>query len=135
MKLVFKLISGEEIIGTLACETDEEFDKLEQFELMDPMWIVPSKDGAMKLRDACMLSENDGLIFVPECIITCYKPSINLINYYLQASEYSKTFTRDGIGAQIDMATLELQQMMQEEKEQLAKMGEIYRNLTGSKLH
>ena len=135
MQLVFKLISGEEIIGTLACETDEEFDKLEQFELMDPMWIVPSKDGAMKLRDACMLSENDGLIFVPECIITCYKPSINLINYYLQASEYSKTFTRDGIGAQIDMATLELQQMMQEEKEQLAKMGEIYRNLTGSKLH
>jgi hypothetical protein len=135
MKLVFKLISGEEIIGTLACETDEEFDKLEQFELMDPMWIVPSKDGAMKLRDACMLSENDGLIFVPECIITCYKPSINLVNYYLQASEYSKTFTRDGIGAQIDMATLELQQMMQEEKEQLAKMGEVYRNLTGSKLH
>jgi hypothetical protein len=135
MKLVFKLISGEEIIGTLACETDEEFDKLEQFELMDPMWIVPSKDGAMKLRDACMLSENDGLIFVPECIITCYKPSINLVNYYLQASEYSKTFTRDGIGAQIDMATLELQQMMQEEKEQLAKMGEVYRNLTGTKLH
>lgn len=135
MKLVFKLISGEEIIGTLACETDEEFDKLEQFELMDPMWIVPSKDGAMKLRDACMLSENDGLIFVPECIITCYKPSINLVNYYLQASEYSKTFTRDGIGAQIDIATLELQQMMQEEKEQLAKMGEVYRNLTGSKLH
>jgi len=135
MKLVFKLISGEEIIGTLACETDEEFDKLEQFELMDPMWIVRSKDGAMKLRDACMLSENDGLIFVPECIITCYKPSINLVNYYLQASEYSKTFTRDGIGAQIDMATLELRQMMQEEKEQLAKMGEVYRNLTGTKLH
>jgi hypothetical protein len=82
-----------------------------------------------------MLSENDGLIFVPECIITCYKPSINLVNYYLQAIEYSKTFTRDGIGAQIDLATLELQQMMQEEKEQLAKMGEVYRNLTGSKLH
>lgn len=135
MKLVFKLISGEEIIGTLACETDEEFDKLEQFELMDPMWIVPSKDGAMKLRDACMLSENDGLIFVPECIITCYKPSINLVNYYLQASEYSKTFTRDGIGSQIDIATLELRQMMEEEKEQEAKMGELYRNITGSKLH
>ena len=135
MKLVFKLISGEEIIGTLACETDEDFDKLEQFELMEPMWIVPSEGGAMKLRDACMLSENDGLIFVPECIITCYKPSINLINYYLQACEYSKTFTRAGIGAQIDLATIELEQMMHEEKREEAKMGELYRKLTGSKLH
>ena len=135
MKLVFKLISGEEIIGTLACETDEDFDKLEQFELMDPMWIVPSEGGAMKLRDACMLSENDGLIFVPECIITCYKPSINLINYYLQACEYSKAFTRAGIGAQIDLATIELEQMMHEEKQEEAKMGELYRKLTGSKLH
>jgi glutaredoxin len=135
MKLVFKLISGEEIIGTLACETDEEFDKLEQFELMDPMWIVPSEGGAMKLRDACMLSDNDGLIFVPECIITCYKPSINLINYYLQACEYSKTFTRAGIGAQIDLATIELEQMMHEEKREEAKMGELYRKITGTKLH
>jgi hypothetical protein len=135
MKLVFKLISGEEIIGTLACETDEEFDKLEQFELMDPMWIVPTEGGAMKLRDACMLSDNDGLIFVPECIITCYKPSINLINYYLQACEYSKTFTRAGIGAQIDLATIELEQMMHEEKREEAKMGELYRKLTGTKLH
>lgn len=135
MKLVFKLISGEEIIGTLACETDEDFDKLEQFELMDPMWIVPTEGGAMKLRDACMLSENDGLIFVPECIITCYKPSINLINYYLQACEYSKAFTRAGIGAQIDLATIELEQMMREEKQEEAKMGELYRKLTGSKLH
>jgi len=135
MKVVFKLISGEEIIGALACETIEEFDKLEQYELMDPMWIVPDKGGAMKLRDACMLSENDGLIFVPECIITCYRPSINLTNYYLQASEYSKTFTRVGVGEQIDLATLELQQMMQEEKEQETKMGEIYRKITGSKLH
>jgi hypothetical protein len=135
MKLVFKLISGEEIIGTLACETDEEFDKLEQFELMDPMWIVPTEGGAMKLRDACMLSENDGLIFVPECIITCYKPSINLVNYYLQACEYSKTFTRAGIGAQIDLATIELEQMMHEEKREEAKMGELYRKLTGTKLH
>lgn len=135
MILVFKLISGEEIIGALAVETDDDFDKLEQFELMDPMWIVPTKDGAMKLRDACMLSANDGLIFIPECIITCYKPSTNLINYYLQASEYSKTFTREGIGAQIDLATIELQQAMEEEKEQEAKMGELYRKITGAKLH
>lgn len=135
MILVLKLISGEEIIGALDCETDEEFHKLEQFELMDPMWIVPSKDGAMKLRDACMLSENDGLIFIPECIITCYKPSINLASYYLQASEYSKNFTRADVGAQIDIATADLHDTIREEKEQQSKMGELYRKITGSKLH
>jgi hypothetical protein len=135
MIIVMKLISGEEIMGALACETEEEFDKLEQYELMEPMWIVPSEGGAMKLRDACMLSENDGLIFVPECIITCYKPSLNLINYYLQASEYSREFTRPGIGAQIDLATEDLVQQMREEKEEAVRLGEIFRNITGSKLH
>lgn len=135
MIIVMKLISGEEIIGTLACETDEEFNELEQFELMDPMWIVPVDGGAMKLRDACMLSENDGLIFVPECIITCYKPSTNLTSYYLRASEYSKEYTRPGIGAQIDLATEELDQQIREEKEETVRLGELYRKITGSKLH
>jgi len=135
MIIVMKLISGEEIIGNLACETDEEFDALEQYELMEPMWIVPTEGGAMKLRDACMLSENQGLIFVPECIITCYKPSESLVNYYNKASRYSIDFTRESIASQIDLATYELDQMMQEEKEQMAKLGEVLRKITGSKLH
>ena len=135
MIVVFKIISGEEIIGTLPCETDEEFDKLEQYELIDPMWIVPSENGAMKLRDACMLSANDGLLFVPECIITCYKPSVSLTGYYLRVSEYSKNVTRESIGAQIDMATMELEQQMKEEKEYISKMSEALRKITGSKLH
>lgn len=135
MIVVFKIITGEEIIGKLNCETDEEFDALENYELIDPMWIVPTEAGSMKLRDACMLSENQGLIFVPECIITCYKPTINLINYYNKASTYSAEFTRDSIASQIDIATYELEQMMRDEKDYADKMSEIIRKFSGSKLH
>lgn len=135
MITVFKLISGEEIIGRLECETDEEFNSLDQYELIDPMWIVPTDGGAMKLRDAAMLSENSALIFVPECIITCYKPSVSLINYYNKASEYSTQYTRESIANQIDLATYELDQMIRDEKEYAAKMGDILRKMTGSKLH
>lgn len=135
MITVFKLISGEEIIGKVECETDEEFNALEQYELIDPMWIVPTEAGSMKLRDAVMLSENSALIFVPECIITCYKPSISLVNYYNKASEYSTQYTREMINNQIDLATYELDQMIRDEKEYASKMGEVLRKITGSKLH
>jgi hypothetical protein len=135
MIAVFKLISGEEIIGRLEVDTEEEFDALEQYELHEPMWIVPSDGGSMKLRDALMLSENTSLIFIPECIITCYRPSIPLISYYKRASEYSTNFTRETIDIQIEMATQDLVQVMNEEKEQAAKAAELLRNITGSKLH
>ena len=135
MIVVFRLYSGEEVIGKLDVETDEEFDNLEHYELMDPMWIVPTEGGAMKLRDACMLSLNQGLIFHPEAIITCYKPIPNLVNYYKKANVYSVEFARESIANQIDFATQELEQMMQEEKEYIAKMGDAIRKMTGSKLH
>lgn len=135
MIVVFKLVSGEEIIGRMVCESDEEFDTLEMYELFDPMWIVPNDYGAMKLRDALMLSENISLIFNPGDVITCYKPIKNLVNYYKRASEYSTDFTRESIASQIDLATYELEQMMQEEKEQIAKLGDVLRKITGSKLH
>lgn len=135
MIVVFKLLSGEEVIGRMECETDEEFDKLDYYELFDPMWIVPSEQGAMKLRDALMLSENLSLIFNPNDVITCYKPMQSFVDYYKRASEYSINFTRASIASQIELATQELDDSMREEKEQAAKLGEILRRITGAKLH
>lgn len=135
MIVVFRLYSGEEIIGRLTAETDEEFDNLEYYELMEPMWIVPTEGGSMKLRDACMLALNEALIFHPESIITCYKPIENLINYYKKASAYSSEIARESIANQIDLATYELEQMLREEKEYAANIGEVLRKITGSKLH
>jgi hypothetical protein len=133
MITVFKLISGEEIIGKLDIETDEEFDKLEQFELHDPMWIVSAEGGSMKLRDALILSENTSLIFIPECIITCYKPSTPLTNYYNRAREYSIDYTRAAVDAQIEIAAQDLEQLIADEKE--LSFSDILRDMTGTKLH
>ncbi len=135
MIVVFKLLSGEEVIGRMVCETDEEFDTLEMYELFDPMWIVPSDQGAMKLRDALMLSENLSMIFNPGDVITCYKPMQSFVEYYTRASEYSINFTRSSIATQIELATQELEESMREEKEQAEKLGEILRKITGAKLH
>lgn len=135
MIVVFKLLSGEEIIGRMVCETDEEFETLEMYELFDPMWIVPNENGAMKLRDALMLSENLSLIFNPGDVITCYKPMQSFIDYYSRACEYSINFTRASIATQIELATQELEDTMREEKEQAAKFGEVLRKITGAKLH
>lgn len=135
MIIVMKLISGEEIIGTLSCETNEEFVMLDQYELTNPMWLLPTDNGAMRLRDACMLSENEQLIFTSEYVILSYKPSSSLIKYYSRACVYSKEFTRSGVSAQIDLAAEELDQQMYDEKKEAAMLGELYRKITGSKLH
>lgn len=135
MIIVMKLISGEEIIGSLPCETNEEFNMLLQYELTDPMWIVPTDSGAMKLRDACMLSDNEQLILTPDYVILSYNPSVSLTKYYLRVCEYSKDFTRPNIASQIDLATEDLEQQIRDEKKEAIVLGELYRKITGSKLH
>ena len=135
MNIVFKLISGEEIIGRIDCDSDEDFNALEKYDLIDPMWIVPSENGSMKLRDATMLAESSVLLFYSDMIITCYKPSVHLLEYYKKAIIYSEEFTRSSINNQINLATYELEQSMKEEREYSAKLGDTLRKMTGSKLH
>lgn len=135
MIVVLKLITGEEIIGSMQCNTAEEFDKLEMYELFDPMWIVPNEGGAMKLRDALMLSENLSLIFNPGDVITCYKPMTSFVEYYMCASEYSINNTRASIATQIELATQELNESMQSEREEAKKLGDILRKINNIKLH
>lgn len=134
MIVVLKLLSGEEIIGKMECQTDEEFYKLESYELFDPMWIVPGESGAMKLRDAVMLAENAALIFNPEFIITCYHPSESLVRYYQCANDYSQRFTRAAINSQIDLATSELQEMIKEEEKYASSLTDTLLKMTNSTL-
>lgn len=135
MIVVLRILSGEEIIGRMECEDESEFDKLELYELFDPMWIVPNDEGAMKLRDALMLSENISLIFNPGDVITCYKPIENFAQYYKFANEYSTNYTRAYIAKQIDLATQDLKEIIRDEKEYVTEMSKMLRKVTGSKLH
>lgn len=135
MIVILKIITGEEVIGNMACQDDEEFNTLEMYEVYDPMWIVPGVEGAMKLRDALMLSDSLSLIFNPNDIITCYKPSQSLISYYQRAYEYSQEFTRININSQIDLATSELNEMIHESQQTASRFTEMLMRMTGSKLH
>lgn len=135
MIVVLKLVTGEEVIGRLSCNTDQEFDALDLYEMFDPMWIVPTENGAMKLRDALMLADNISLIFNPGDVITCYKPIQSLVQYYERAMEYSQKYTRDNINTQIEQSVLDMNDMIEEERQYEVKAAEIFRRMTGSKLH
>ena len=135
MIVILKIITGEEIIGKMECEDDSDFNKLDMYEVFEPMWIVPGTEGAMKLRDALMLSDSLSLIFNPNDIITCYKPTQSLTSYYQRAYQYSQEFTRININSQIDLATSELNEMMYEEQQTASKFTEMLMRISGSKLH
>lgn len=112
--IVLKLITGEEVIGTLEIENEDDIPTLESFDVASPMWVVSEDGGSMKLRDATMLAQNKGLVFYTDNVITCYKPTEELVDYYKAAIEYSQTCTQAEINKQISHATEELKQVMQE---------------------
>lgn len=124
MIIALRLTNGDEIIGRTA-ETYPSKD--EQFELIDPMWIIPDEKGSIRLRDALVLYGNSSLIFFPEHVITCYKPIKSLERYYRTAIQYSIEFTRDAINSQIEDSCTELEQWSQTTRE--------YIDTKKSKLH
>jgi hypothetical protein len=85
MIIALKLINGDEIIGRLHVEDNVDPSRPEQFELYDPMWIIPDEKGSIRLRDALVLYSNSSLIFFPEHVIVCYIPSKSLDRYYQAA--------------------------------------------------
>jgi hypothetical protein len=135
MIIVLKLITGEEVIGTIACVTDEEIEALSHYILKNPMWVARGMGGDMKLYDACMLSKNDQLIFKSNCTITYYTPSDSFVNYYTQASEANKSHKKIYVNAQIDQAARDLEQMLLYEKEEADLSHDIFNSITSSKLH
>lgn len=135
MIIILKLITGDEIVGSIACTTKDEINNLSHYVLKNPMWVVPGPGGTMKLCDACLISENDELIFKPNHTITYYIPSTSLINYYTQASEIAKSFAKIAINAQIDHAARDLELALHYEKEEAARQPKNFSSITSSKLH
>lgn len=133
--LVLKILTGEEILGQIDIKDADEITNLEYFELIDPMWIVQDEYGAMKLRDAAVLSKNNTLAIPIECVIICYEPTDNLVNYYMRANEYNKQYTKAAINNQISAATHEFDQMLRDEGDYSSKISEMIRKINGSKLH
>lgn len=115
MIYVFKMISGQDVVGRVSSENDFSAG---YFEVMDPMEIEKSPEG-MKLRDMLMLGTGEKLIFKVPQVITYYRPSDILVAYYNKAVVYSKNFTKPMIEEQIRMASMDLEEAMQEEQSNL----------------
>ena len=101
------LITGDEIIGDTAVFDD-------YIEVYNPMYIIDGEVG-MKLRDALLIGESDKLIFKMKDVITFYKPTEILVEYYKKAVSYSNMYTKAATQKQIKYAIEDLDELMREE--------------------
>lgn len=115
MIYVFKMISGNDVVGRVSSANDFSEG---YFEVIDPMEIDKSPEG-MKLRDMLLLGTSDRLKFKVPQVITYYRPSDTLVDYYNKAVVYSKGFTKPVIEQQIRLATEDLEEAMREDESDL----------------
>lgn len=113
MIYIFKLISGEELIGAFDSEDTGEF-----YNIASPMSIVDGFDEyggvIMKLRDGMMLSDESLMSIPKKFVITHYEASKIMENYYQKAIVYAKQYTKKKIERQIKEATEQLDDAMSE---------------------
>jgi len=113
MIYIFKLISGEELIGAIDSEDTTEF-----YNIASPMAIVDGLDEyggvIMKLRDGMMLSDEILMTIPKRSVITYYEASKVMNDYYQKAIVYAKQYTKKKIERQIKEATEQLDEVMSE---------------------
>jgi hypothetical protein len=113
MIYIFKLISGEELIGAIDSEDTTEF-----YNIASPMTIVDGIDEyggvIMKLRDGMMLSDESLMTIPKKSVITYYEASKVMDTYYQKAIVYAKQYTKKKIERQIKEATEQLDDAMSE---------------------
>jgi hypothetical protein len=118
MIYVFKLISGEEIIG--AFESDDELSKndVEYYNIATPMVIIDEYDefgsATMKLRDAMLLSDEELMSLPSKTVMTYYPVSKIMADYYEKAVVFAKQYTKKKINRQIKDASDQLDEHMSE---------------------
>jgi hypothetical protein len=104
MILVFKIITGESIIGSIEAGSIND----EWINITNPMLIEEIKDEygnlGMTLSAMLLLSDDELLTFKRNHVITYYNPKTIMVNYYSRMVEYSNNFLDKKISAQIKAA-------------------------------
>lgn len=116
MIVIFKLTTGEEVIGRTLSDPKDEWINIE-----DPMYIVGVREddrvSGLRLRDAVMLSSDTFLTIPSKHIITWYEPNSMLTSYYNKAIVYNTTYVRPSIDTHIHYAIEDMdERMVSEEK-------------------
>lgn len=116
MIVIFKLTTGEEIIGRTFSEPSDDWINIE-----DPMYIVgersEGKVSGLRLRDAVMLGADTFLTIPSKHILASYEPNAMLTTYYNRAIVYNTTYARPSIDTHIHYAIEDIdERMVTEEK-------------------
>jgi hypothetical protein len=118
MIYVFKLISGEEYVGTLDTDDGAPENNMEYYNIVNPMEIVNGHDEygsvIMKLRDGMMLSDDDLMTIPSRAIMTYYSASKVMTEYYKKAILFAKQYTKKKIEGQIKDALSQLEEHMED---------------------
>ena len=116
MIYVFKLISGEEYVGTLDTDDGAPENNMEYYNIANPMEIVNGYDEygsvIMRLRDGMMLSDDDLMTIPSRAIMTYYSASKAMTEYYQKAILFAKQYTKKKIERQIKDASSQLEEQM-----------------------
>lgn len=115
MITIFKLTTGEEVIGRTFSDMTDEWINIE-----DPMYIVGLREEdrvlGLRLRDAVMLGSDTLMSLPAKYIITTYEPNDMLIAYYNKAIVYNTTYARPSIGMHIQYAIEDIEERMKAEE-------------------
>lgn len=134
MKIILKLINGDEIIGNLDDDTGSNCDF---YNIVNPMLIVSEPEdygGAMKLRDFFLLSDEEMLSVPSKHVIVSYKPSDSISEYYDKAVVYARTYTKTMTDEQIRRATAEIEDITTNKDQRSRDITELLMKLTKSSL-
>ena len=141
MILIFKLIDGQEIIGTVQ---ETLLTPPEYYTIMEPMSIMDSTSymeeagyGGMRLRDTLLLSDDESITIPSKFCITTYNPSKSLVAYYTKAKLYYRKYTKKDIDRQIEEAAADMEQSIHERESSTKTIAEILSKLSipKGKLH
>lgn len=115
MITIFKLTTGEEVIGRTFSDMTDEWINIE-----DPMYIVGLREEdrvlGLRLRDAVMLGSDTLMSLPAKYIIATYEPNDMLIAYYNKAIVYNTTYARPSIGMHIQYAIEDIEERMKAEE-------------------
>lgn len=129
---ILKLTTGEEIMGKVDIESSDEY-----YNVVDPMLVVGSRDiygeGAMKLRDALLLSDDAMLSIPSKHVILYYEPMLALQQYYDVAVDYSSKYTKPEISKQINDATMDIREGMRAEEKASKSLAELITKMQQTK--
>lgn len=134
MKIILKLINGDEIIGKPDGGTVVDGDF---YNIINPMLIVSESEdygGAMKLKDFFLLSDEEMLTIPSKHVIVSYKPSDSMSEYYDKAIIYARTYTKVMTDEQIRRAATEIDDMTTNKNQRSRDLTEILMKLTKSSL-